>query len=146
MASRAGDRHGEAEALAALGSVYSDLSEYGPAESCFSQAIQAFDALGDIRGAAIARVGVAKIRERRGDYQAALNGLRESHEVLERVGDRVWEGVALSALGSVYMRSGDTAATVEYWERALAALQRRRTQPVCRRSVAVARRGVPRVG
>ena len=146
VASRVGDRLGEAEALSALGAVHSDLSEYGPAESCFSQAIQAFDALGDVRGAAIARVGVAKIRERRGDYQAALNGLREAHEVLERVGDLVWEGVALSALGSVYMRSGETATTIEYLGTRLGALQRSRTHPVCRRSAAVARRGVPRVG
>ncbi len=119
IASRVDDPAGEAEALAALGSVYSDRSEYGPAESCFARAIHTFDALGDVRGAAIARVGVAKMRERRGDYQAALNGLREAREVLERVGDIVWEGVALSALGSVYMRSGETAATIDYWERAL---------------------------
>jgi CHAT domain-containing protein/tetratricopeptide (TPR) repeat protein len=64
-------------------------------------------------------VGLSKLRERRGDYQDALSGLHEALAVFQRVGDLVWEGVTLAALGSVYMRTGEPVAALDYWERAL---------------------------
>jgi CHAT domain-containing protein/tetratricopeptide (TPR) repeat protein len=118
-----GDRRTQAEALACQASVHSDRDEFSAAESCFFRAKRVWDEMEDARGSAITRVGLSKLQERRGNYQEALIGLQEALAVLERVGDAVWEGAALSAIGSVYMRTGEPAAARDYWERALGRFQ-----------------------
>ena len=82
--------------------------------------------LGDARGTAIALVAVSKLQERRGEYQDALNGLHAALERLQRIGDLVWEGACLSAIGSVYLRIGEAVNALDYWERALASASGRR--------------------
>jgi CHAT domain-containing protein len=116
---RAGDRRGEGWALLHQGWVHSDLRELDSAQACFDRARAAWASAEDRRGAALLAVAGAKLEQRRGRYQEALNRYREAIPLLRSSGDAVWFAATLTGVADVYLQVGDTAAALEHWRQAL---------------------------
>ena len=113
------DEVGQAQTQLHLGHVYSDLGNLDQAEVYVDRAYVLWTRLGDKREQAIARVAKARLEERRGNYQAALNQYQEALTWLESIGDTVWQGSSLAGIAWVYLQVGETLPALKHWERTL---------------------------
>ena len=104
---RLGDDRGRAEALRLVGAVLSDLSDLDAAEDCYQRALPLSTSPADKRQRAIALVLEARLQERRGEYQNALNEYENALALLEPMGDAVWEGSAHTGIANVFLDMGD---------------------------------------
>ena len=116
---RTGDRRGEGWAFLQQGWVHSDLRELDRAQACFERARAAWASVDEKRGAALLAVAGARLEQRRGRYQEALNQYRQAHALVEPSGDLFWLASTLTGIADVYLQVGDTAAALETWRQAL---------------------------
>jgi CHAT domain-containing protein len=114
-----GDRQGLIQTLRLRGAVYSDLFDFARAQACYEQATALSAPLADERERAIALILDARMRDRLGEYQAALNEYADALNLLEPMGDAVWEASGLTGIATVYHEMGEPRSSVPYWERAL---------------------------
>jgi CHAT domain-containing protein len=115
---RAGDRRGEAEALLYQGWAHSDLRELDRAEACYRRARALWIPPDDRRGVALLTLAEARLLQRRGRYQDALDGYRTALALFEPSGDDFWLASTLTGIADVYLVMGQAGASLKYWERA----------------------------
>ena len=112
------DETGQAAAQLHQGHVYSDLGSFDQAALAIDRAQKLWTRLGDRRERAIATVAKARLEERRGNYQVALNEFQQALTALQPMGDAVWEGSTLAGIAWVYLEMGEAAPALKHWERA----------------------------
>jgi CHAT domain-containing protein/predicted negative regulator of RcsB-dependent stress response len=113
------DELGQAQIYLHQGHVYSDLGNLDQAEAYVDRAQALWTRLGNKREQAIAKVAKARLEERRGNYQAALNQFQEALNWLDSIGDTVWQGSSLAGIAWVYLEMGEAVLALRHWERAL---------------------------
>jgi DNA-binding SARP family transcriptional activator len=121
-AGRAGDRTGQAHAMAGLGAVHFRLGRYGAATEAYQQAFLLHHRTGDQAGAAQALLSLGAVAWRRGNTRHAAACLRRAHAVYASINDPVGAAHALSNLGLVHESDGHYPAAVDHHTRALALL------------------------
>jgi DNA-binding SARP family transcriptional activator len=119
-ARQAGDRAGQASALAHLGSAQWSTGDYRAATASQQQALALYRDLGDRAGQANALNNLGMTQRRTGDYLAATASCRRALELFGDLGHRYGQGDALHQLGVVQQQAGDYAAATESMQQAVA--------------------------
>ncbi len=119
-AHQAGDRLGEAGALAALGQLQQTVSDYPAAAASLAEAVAMFGDIGDVSGQAYALNDLGFVQVLTGDYRAAEASHRQALEIAHLGGNRSLETMALANLGLVKTLTGDHSTAAAYLQRALA--------------------------
>jgi tetratricopeptide (TPR) repeat protein len=119
-ARRAGDRRGEADTLAELGSLQEKNGDYPAAAATVAQVLAIYRDLGDLPGQANALTQLGLLHMETGDYPAAAASHQQALALARSVGDRVVEADALTLLGAVQQETGDYPAAAASHQQALA--------------------------
>ena len=119
-ARQAGDRLGEAHALAELGILQRETGDYPAAAASLAQAVALYSEAADPSGQAYALNRLGFLRVVTGDYRAAAVSHEQALALARRAKDRRAEGAALLNLGLVQHLTGDYPAAVTLLELALA--------------------------
>ena len=119
-ARRAGDRLGEADALAELGIVQLETGDYPAAAASLAQALALYGDLGDLPGQAHALNQLGFLHVLTGDYPAAAASHQQALALARGAGDRLAEAAALNHLGLVQHLTGDYPAAAASQQQALA--------------------------
>ena len=109
----------EAEALAALGVLRHNLSEYAAATSALEQSVGLYRELGDTRGTATVLANLGWIASETGALDRAVRLSEEALALHEAAGDARGTAVALNNLGWVRGFRGEARAALEAFERSL---------------------------
>jgi hypothetical protein len=80
--------------------------------------------VGDQRQLAATLLSTAKVRQRQGDTEAAMDCLECSRVVFRKLGDQRGEARALDDLGTILFSKGDSAAGAAAWRQAHAILDK----------------------
>ena len=97
----AGDRLGEANALADLGDIRAQAADFPAAAQALEQALGIYRDLGDRLGQANALNALGYVRAA-GDYPAAAQSLEQALGIYRDLGDRLGQASALTWLGVTY--------------------------------------------
>ena len=119
-ARQAGDRAGEAEALAELGGVQQLRGEYPAAAVSLARALALFRDLGDRPGEAHALNQLGFVHVLTGDYPAAAASQQQALALARSASDRHGEAAALNHLGLVQQLTGNYPAAAASQQQALA--------------------------
>jgi tetratricopeptide (TPR) repeat protein/transcriptional regulator with XRE-family HTH domain len=119
-AREAGDRLGEAGALAELGVLQLDTGDYRTAAASLTRAARMFDDLDDASGQAHALNQLAFLHVVTGDYQSATAIQEQARSRASDASARASEAIALTTLGLVQQLTGDHRAAAASLEQALA--------------------------
>jgi len=119
-ARRAGDRLGEADALAELGVVQREMGDYPAAAANLAQAMALYGDLGDGPGHAYALIELGFLEVLTGDYPAAAASHQQALALARSASDRLAEAAALNHLGLVQHLTGDYPAAAAGQQQALA--------------------------
>jgi len=119
-AHQAGDRIGEAGALADLGQLQQAVSDFPAAAASLSQAVAMFGDLGDLSGQANALMDLGFVQVLTGDYRAAEASHQQALAIARLVGARPLESDALSNLGLIQQLTGNHSAAAANLRQALA--------------------------
>lgn len=114
------DGPARAEALYVGGRCADLLLEHGPALAQYDEALAAFEAAGDHRGAAKTLRAISFVHDTLGDFSRALDSQFRALELDERTGDRSSQAATLRTIGIVYSRSGDLRTGLDHYRRSLA--------------------------
>src|SRR5262249_29289913 len=111
----AGDRRGEVTAQNGVCEALSYLGEAREKADCIDGLIAIYRGLGarQEEGRALANKAVA-LKEL-GDYQAALQTMREALPILQEQGDPVLESFALYAMGQIYHSLSENQLALDYF-------------------------------
>jgi tetratricopeptide (TPR) repeat protein len=102
----AGDRAGQAGALADLAGAYEWLGRYAEAIACHEEGLALFRALGDGDGEAGTLNNLGSIYDRLGRQPEAVDCLRQSLVIFRRLAKRRGQATSLNNLGVAYRRLG----------------------------------------
>jgi tetratricopeptide (TPR) repeat protein/transcriptional regulator with XRE-family HTH domain len=119
-AHQAGDRLGEAGALADLGQLHQAVSDYPAAAASLAQAVAMFGDIGDVSGQAYALNDLGFVQVLTGDYRAAEASHQQALAIARLAGARSLESIALANLGLVKQLTGNHSAAAAYLQQALA--------------------------
>jgi tetratricopeptide (TPR) repeat protein/transcriptional regulator with XRE-family HTH domain len=119
-AHQAGDRLGEAGALADLGELQQAVSDYPAAAASLAQAVAMFGDIGDVSGQAYALNDLGFVQVLTGDYRAAEASHQQALAIARLAGARSLESIALANLGLVKQLTGNHSAAAAYLQQALA--------------------------
>jgi tetratricopeptide (TPR) repeat protein/transcriptional regulator with XRE-family HTH domain len=119
-ARQAGDRPGEAGALAGLGVFQRETGDYPAAAASLAQALALYDDLGDRLGHARALDQLGYLQVVTGDYPAAAASHQQALVLARAAGDRFAEAAALVELGLVQQLTGYYPAAAASQQQALA--------------------------
>lgn len=115
----AGNRAGEADALARIGDVAAELGENQRAVEYYNLALPLWKAVGDRKGEAVTLSNLALAHDSAGDKQKALDYYSQSLPPTREVGDRRGEGITLNNIGLVYNSLGENQKALDYFNLAL---------------------------
>lgn len=118
-AAAAGDRHGQASALTALGAVRLLTNDYAAALELEESALALYRELGDRHGEARALTVRGRVLRLLNEYPAATESQRQALTLQRSLGDRHGEAEALTELGFVRYRTNDYPEAAELQARAL---------------------------
>jgi tetratricopeptide (TPR) repeat protein/transcriptional regulator with XRE-family HTH domain len=118
-ARRAGDRRGEADTLAELGSLQEKNGNYPAAATTVAQALALYRDLGDLPGQAEALNLLGLVHTETGDYPAAAASHQQALALARSASDRIMEADALTLLGLVQQLTGDYPAAAASQQQAL---------------------------
>ena len=118
-ARRAGDRHGEAAALAELGFVQRATGDYRAAAASLAEAAAISSDIGDRPGHAHALVELGFLEAITGDYPAAIATQQQALALARDTGDRLTQATAFNHLGFVQHLTGDYPAAAASQQHAL---------------------------
>jgi tetratricopeptide (TPR) repeat protein/transcriptional regulator with XRE-family HTH domain len=118
-ARRAGDRHGEADTLCALGGLQRETGDYPAAAANLAQALALYRAAGDRPGQAYALDQTGFLNAVTGDYPAAVASYQQALVLARSAGDRRGEAWTLNGLGLVHQLTGDYPASIASQQQAL---------------------------
>jgi tetratricopeptide (TPR) repeat protein len=119
-ARQAGDRLGEADTLAHLGTLQGDTGDYPAAAVTLAQAVALYGEAGDLPGQAGALSQLGYLRVLTGDYPAAAASIQQALALARSTSDRSAEADALIHLGLVQQLTGDYPAAAASQRQALA--------------------------
>ena len=119
-ARQASDRLGEADALAELGALQSEASDYPAATASLTRAVALYHEIDDQPGHAHALNELGFLRILTGDYPAAAASLQRALALFSDLGDLHGQAQALNALGLVQQETGDYPAAAASQRQALA--------------------------
>jgi tetratricopeptide (TPR) repeat protein/transcriptional regulator with XRE-family HTH domain len=119
-ACQAGDRPGEAAALAQLGNVHSLTGDYLAAAEYLARARTLYRDLGDRAGEGYASTQLSYVQSLTGDYPAAAASHRRALALARSLNDRSAQAEALGNLGWVQQLTGDYPAAAASLQQALA--------------------------
>ncbi len=119
-AHQAGDRLGEAGALADLGQLQQAVSDYPAAAASLAEAVAMFGDIGDVSGQAYALNDLGFVQVLTGNYRAAEASHQQALEIARLAGARPQECIALSNLGLVQQLTGNHSAAAANLQQALA--------------------------
>ena len=119
-ARQAGDRRGEADALAELGALQRETGDYPAATASFAWALALYGDVGDLPGQANVLNQLGFLHVLTGDYPAAAASHRQALGLARRADDRLTEAAALSHVGLVQHLTGDYPAAAVSQQQALA--------------------------
>ena len=115
----AGDRLGEANALADLGDIRAQAADFPAAAQALEQALGIYRELGDRLGQANVLNALGYVRAA-GDYAAAAQAQEQALGIYRELGDRLGQAGALTWLGVTRLVTSDFPAAVRAEEQALA--------------------------
>ncbi|HEY3951996.1 MAG TPA: tetratricopeptide repeat protein [Streptosporangiaceae bacterium] len=115
----AGDRLGEADALAGLGALQRETGDYPGAAASLAQAVALSGDLGDRPGQAYALNQLGFLQVLTGDYPASTASHQQALAVARSARERSAEAVALVCLGLVQLLTGDYPASTASHQQAL---------------------------
>ena len=118
-ARQAGDRLGEADALAELGYVRREMESYPAAAASLAQAIAIYGDLDDRPSHAHALIELGFMHTLTGDYPAAAAHYQQALALARAAGDRLAEAAALNHHGLVQLLTGDYPAAAASEQQAL---------------------------
>ena len=107
------DAISEARGAQALGIAHEKAGQIGLARPCFERAVQLFESLGDQRGLAHARNGIASVRFAEGDLPGALELTRTALAAAESAEDVNGQGAILRTRARICNAAGDVRAAVD---------------------------------
>ena len=116
--SEQGARKQAAEMQLFAGLIRSDKLEAEAAFQAFNEALQTFDALGDVRGRALTLIGIAHLKVKLGESEGALALYDQTLRMTRELGDRYWEASAFNGAGFVYESSGERKSALSHYEQA----------------------------
>lgn len=119
---RAGDRGGRAEAQYGRAAQLWRRERHTEAQAALESALRMQEASGDPRPAALTRLLLSSVQQRRGDTASARRTLTRALQSLQALGDAVGEAAALAALGDLEARGGMFLAAEAAYQRGLARL------------------------
>ena len=119
-ARQAGDRLGEADALAELGILQRETGDYPAAAASLARAVALYGEAGEPSGQAYALNRLGFLRVVTGNYRAAAASHEQALALARSARDRRAEGAALLNLGLVQHLTGDYPAAATLLQRALA--------------------------
>ena len=106
------------KAFAGAGDLARVIGEYATAESFYLRSLDAATALGDRRGAALARGALCQFSAGRGEYGPARQHADACLSLFEALEDRIGQANALRELGMLCYFEGDNAQARDLLERA----------------------------
>lgn len=114
VAAAAGDRQGEATALANLGALYSDRGHYADAEGAFRAALEAAQEIDDRSAVASNYLNLGNVAQAQARLDEAEHLYRKGLEAFERNGEDGGRAIASLLMGDVLVASGreDEAAAL----------------------------------
>jgi tetratricopeptide (TPR) repeat protein len=118
-ARQAGDRFGEAGAIAEIGVLQQGTGDYKAAAVSLIQAATIFGDLGDMPGEAYALNQLGFVHVVTGDYPAAATTHRQAVALARAASDPLAEAIALVNLGLLQQLTGDHPAALAGLQRAL---------------------------
>jgi tetratricopeptide (TPR) repeat protein len=107
-ARRAGNRDGQAAALAGLGLVAYSRGEYTSARDAFRESRELYEQTGNRRAQADVVKGLADVDRVLGDHREAQEGYRHAYDLYRETGDRRGLADALSGLGDMAYARGES--------------------------------------
>lgn len=116
----AGNTRGAAAVSTALAMLYAEQHRYPQAAAALQEAVSLFEGIGDRHGLAIALGLVANGEHMYGLFQRALERYEQVRDVLQQVGDRGAEALALRNIGHIHLDLGDPGTAETYLDQALA--------------------------
>jgi tetratricopeptide (TPR) repeat protein len=119
----AGDRHGEADTLHALGFVHSSLAEKQKALDYYQLEVPLREALGDRPGEAEVLNNIGAVYNTLGESQQALDYYRRALPRLQVMSNRQGEATTLNNIGALYWLLGELRQAAAYFNRALPLLR-----------------------
>ena len=118
-ARKAGDRLGEADTLAELGSLQRETGDYRAAAATLARAVALYRDAGDLPGQGYALNHLGLVHTLTGDYPAATASHQQALTLARAAGDAMAEATALINQGLVQQLSGDYADAAASQRRAL---------------------------
>ena len=119
-ARQAGDRLGEADTLAGLGTLQRETGDYPAAAASLAQALAVCSDLGDGPGQAYALMELGFLHVLTGDYPAAAASHQQALALFGDLGDLRGQAYALNDLGVVQQETADYPAAAASQQQALA--------------------------
>ena len=123
IAQRLGDRHGQADALIALGMGCWLVDDYQKAAEVLERALGLFRELGDRQGQARAFYELGTVRNETGNHSEAAEVLERALGLFRELGDRRGEALAVYRLGAVRYHTGDFPGAIEALQQSLEAFR-----------------------
>jgi tetratricopeptide (TPR) repeat protein/transcriptional regulator with XRE-family HTH domain len=118
-AREAGDRPGQARALAMLSEAHFSTNDRAAAIASTQQALELYRELGDWAGQANALNGLGFVHRLSGDYRPAAACHQRALELYRDLGDQRGQAESISRLGTVQQETGDYRAAAASHRRAL---------------------------
>jgi tetratricopeptide (TPR) repeat protein/transcriptional regulator with XRE-family HTH domain len=119
-ACQAGDRAGQADALARLGGLLALTGDYPAAAASLGQALALYPELGERTGQAWTLTHLGYLSSLTGDYPAAAASHQQALALFRDLGNRLGQAWALNQLGVVQQLTGDYPAAAASQQQALA--------------------------
>jgi len=116
----AGNDHGVAVALNAVGWYHCELRDYRRGIACCEQALSVARAIGSVYCESNALDSLGYAYHHLGRYAEAIEHYRHALTLLREMGDRTSSAIALDHLGDSYQAAGDVMRARLTWQEALA--------------------------
>ena len=123
ISQEAGDRSGEASALANLGIAYDSLGDVPKSIECHTQCLAIAQELGDRTGESMAYGNLGNACDSLGDCGKAIECHTQCLAIARELGDRAGEGRAYTNLGTAWHSQGNFSKAIEYHKQRLVIAQ-----------------------
>lgn len=90
-----------------LGNIYSDLSEYAMAESCYLSALQAYNRLNNTLHITKTLINIGVLKYEQKEYEAAIRQFKEALVYVEEVKDHDLKASCYNNLGTIFREKGE---------------------------------------
>jgi tetratricopeptide (TPR) repeat protein len=113
------NRHGEADALNAMGVGYERLGEYDQAIKHYRESIELKQQIGNQKGTATSLSNIAKIYIFQGDHEKAKEHLTQAQSIFEELKDRKGIADTMNQFGVISEDRGQYTTALDHYKKAL---------------------------